>query len=208
MIPPPELYQDTLRIRGHVWFAMQHAFECASILDWADMFLGLDPTTFQRWTAAITKARWVDDPQIHDALERYCEADDREGRYRPFIELVRRVLELAPKTLDLGGKNNKFKIGEVAVVPTRGYALETVRDHGSRGPKREPDVLLVRKAAEPTAKQLSKWHEVLTWFELGTRCNGWEFEVETVRMTNAKGESETEAKAGKGKGKGKVKCFI
>ena len=165
----------------HVYKALVEAVP-TTIADWADMFLGLDLPTFCRWTSAIWQGDWYNDRQIHDALEIYCGASWPDRRHQPFIDIVTRVLTMAPQTLDLDGPKNMYPVGAVAVVGNTGWNLRPIPERGLRAAMRDPDVLLVPEAAEPNDAEEVEWKDVLTWFELTSHRTEYDYKVDWIDM--------------------------
>ena len=193
---------ESVDVRGAVFniFEPEHA-EPTSVADWADMFLGLDVATFRAWAEIIAEERWIDDTVIQESMDQYCWTRYHEDRQRFFARILRRVLSLAPFVLDLGGHENTYTVGEISAVSNMGFAMQTIPEHGLRGAVRDPDLLLMREEAIPADKELARWSDVLTWFEVVMEYELRHKHRSAIEESEEEGSAKTKRRPG-----GKVGC--
>ena len=138
-----------------------------SVEHWVEQFCGTKATKLRQWSAKLEKERLFQDNEIQDALLRYCSTDVEKERYKPFIDLLSRVVLKGRELLDLAGpEGNTYPVDNIAFFNNSNRPIETIREHNGIAAECRPDVIMLRKNAIPAEKMKANWTDVLTWWEL------------------------------------------
>ena len=139
-----------------------------SVEMWLDTHLGISADQFHQWSDTIAKERFFYDKEVQDALFKYCSANSEAERYKPFIDLCTRIVTMARGVLPLAGKDgNTYPLDDLVFVNNHKRNIQTIPEHEGVAAERRPDIIVVRKTADPTVtKQRAKWSDLLTWCEM------------------------------------------
>ena len=135
-----------------------------TIEDWLDLYLGVNSATYRQWCAKIVEDNWFDDDSIKKALDDYSATKEEKTRYKPFIQLLTRIIEMGRGTFHLDSGTD-FPIDDVHLFNHSNRYVHPTSEHGNTAAQRKPDIIMMRKAALPEEDR-AQWTDILTWFEL------------------------------------------
>ena len=127
-------------------FVMKDLNEHSHTVDlylWLEAVLDLDKRTLHSWARKAKQQAWFDDPEIQAELYAFCEAAHETERYEPFCKIANKVLELAKGVLI--PKRSKYPVEDFTFARNDPWYLLTNTLHGTKGAKRKPDVVGIRR---------------------------------------------------------------
>ncbi|THG92804.1 hypothetical protein EW026_g8227 [Hermanssonia centrifuga] len=147
---------------------------------WTGAILKLDKRKLKKWVSHIKRREWRNDPVIQEALIQFCGASKETLRYKPYEQIINRILELAK---DQFSGLDPYPIEDIKITRNDPKYIERIPEQGVLGALRKPDLLFVRGVAVDrvlSSKSAKfRWSDILTFAELKAESglipamNGW-----------------------------------
>lgn len=139
-----------------------------SLYDWIEMYYGRTRIEIDAWATLISELKWFEDPIIQQALINFCTTKAETKRYKPFVAISNRILELAPGVLPGVPAKGCYPVDDICFATTASNDVLPIPEHGLLAARRRPDIGAMRRAQVPNFKAGERmgWTHFLSYTEV------------------------------------------
>ncbi|PSR72849.1 hypothetical protein PHLCEN_2v11286 [Hermanssonia centrifuga] len=175
---------------------------------WTDAILKLDKRKLKKWVSYIKRREWRNDPVIQEALIQFCGASKETLRYKPYEQIINRILEIAKEQFS---GLDPYPIEDIKITRNDPKYIERIPEQGVLGALRKPDLLFVRGVdvdrVLSSKNARFRWSDILTFAELKAESglipamNGWRVQQGLSEIDPNTLKPRAEARKGKSRAK-------